>query len=271
MNRYMLILFSFLVLMPQNVLAAEKYFRGYRFDASIIPQRYSEDRYDYNDPYGPQNVIRVSEGDEYSIVVRNPLPVRVAAAVTVDGLNTLDGKRTSAAEGQKWIIEPYSSITIGGWQTSDATMRKFVFTKEGASYAKWKGRRDRKDYTANLGIIGVAYFWNSAELNHVLYPRPEPYGCDRCLEKRKGDRNSADAAEAPATAGRAQKSEQAGTGMGRHEWNDVYHVNFFYDTGMYSSADALTIRYEFGAPYRAPQPFEDWEYRYPGNYAPQMP
>jgi len=270
MNQFAMILLSLFQFLPDKAVAAEKYFQGYRFETSIRSNSYWESPFvEYR--YSSENVIRVKEGKEYSIVVSNPLPVQVAAAVTVDGLNTIDGKRTTASEAQKWIIEPYSSITISGWQTSDSSLRKFVFTKEGASYANWKGLRDRKDYVQNLGMIGVAYFWSSAELSRVLYP-PRPFASgDMEAEERGSDRNlagrGASLSESPA------KKERAGTGMGRTEWNQITRVNFYYDTGMYSSSDALLIRYEFGAPYPQPKPFEDndSDYRYRNNYTPEMP
>ena len=36
------------------------------------------------------------EGAEYEVRLRNPLPYRVAVALSVDGLNTIDARRTSA-------------------------------------------------------------------------------------------------------------------------------------------------------------------------------
>lgn len=261
-----MVLFSICFLLSEKASAAEKYFQGYRFYASVLTGGYFDDPYlEYR--YGNVNAIRVKEGNEYSISVNNPLPVRVAAAVTVDGLNTIDGKRTSAADAQKWIIEPYSTITISGWQTSDTNLRKFVFTKEGASYASWKGQRDKKDYSTNLGLIGVAYFWSSDELSRALHP---PKAVVSEYEERSDSLSESAGVSIP---GSPQKEKRAGTGMGRTEWSQVTRVHFHYDAGMYSASDALTIRYEFELPVPQPKPFEDepWHYRYRNNYTPQMP
>ncbi|MCA1621114.1 MAG: hypothetical protein LC795_17770 [Acidobacteria bacterium] len=66
--------------------------------------------------------VEAREGEEYSLLVRNPLPVRVAVALSVDGLNTIDARRTSAWDASKWVIEPYGTVRISGWQaTSTAT------------------------------------------------------------------------------------------------------------------------------------------------------
>ena len=51
-------------------------------------------------------------------------------ALSVDGLNSIDAKTTSAREASKWILGPYESITIDGWQTSSSTARRFFFATE---------------------------------------------------------------------------------------------------------------------------------------------
>lgn len=267
MNRYIALLAALTLTFSRTAHAAERYFQGFLFEASISSSLpCSEEKISDN-----ASLIRVREGQEYSIIVRNPLPVRVAAAVTVDGLNSIDGKRSTADEAQKWIIEPYSSITISGWQTSDSHSRKFFFTNDRSSYSTWKGKRDGRDYSPNLGVVGVAFFWNSAELRAALYP-PQPF-MEQGLSAESRYRSAAPSgASAGAMNDLAAKMERAGTGMGNSQWNPVTRVNFSYDTGMYSAYDALTIRYEFGPRDPRPLPFEDpaTSYRYPGNYAPQM-
>lgn len=246
---------------PAAAHAAEKYFHGHVFDASVVSSSPCPEE---SGTFGG-SFIRVREGQEYSIVVRNPLPVRVAAAVTVDGLNSIDGKRTTPEAAQKWIIEPHSSITISGWQTNDSNARQFYFTRAQSSYSNWKGKRDGRDYSPNLGIIGVAYFWNSSELQAALYPA-QPF------RQRMHEEREFGSPAAGASMDSMAKSSRAGTGMGHTQWNPVTRVNFYYDTGMYSASDALTIRYEFGTHPPRPLPFEDprFEYRYPGNFTPEM-
>ncbi|MCR6679546.1 hypothetical protein NVV43_29305, partial [Escherichia marmotae] len=77
--------------------------------------------------------------------IRNPLPERVAVALSVDGLNSIDARHTSAWNSSKWVIEPYGTITIGGWQMSSERARRFYFTNERDSYAAKLGQ------TANVG------------------------------------------------------------------------------------------------------------------------
>jgi hypothetical protein len=242
--------------------AASTRFRGYRFESRVISNGYS------SFPEIGKNgkpCLQVQEGDEYSIVVTNPLPVRMAVAVSIDGLNSIDGKRTSPDNARKWIIEARGSLTLRGWQTDRSSLRRFVFTGQDESYAQWKGEKDGKKYTRNLGVIGVAYFWNRAELEAALHP-PIPFAqkfeeCerDKSLAGAPASRSSADEME--------QKKSKAGTGMGQKETNTVIDVEFKYDTGMYRIADVLTIYYEFASVTPRPLPFID---NGRDNFAPEM-
>ena len=49
---------------------------------------------------------------------------RVAVALSVDGLNTIDARHTSPWNASKWVLEPYETITIGGWQMSSERARR---------------------------------------------------------------------------------------------------------------------------------------------------
>jgi len=56
--------------------------------------------------------IEAVKGREYAIQLRNPFGVRVAVALSVDGLNTIDARQTSAADARKWVLDPYETVTI---------------------------------------------------------------------------------------------------------------------------------------------------------------
>ena len=45
--------------------------------------------------------VEARKGREYAIRLRNPYPVRVAVALSVDGLNTIDARETASAEARK--------------------------------------------------------------------------------------------------------------------------------------------------------------------------
>ena len=238
-------------------------FKGYAFESYVLSDlgyRYGEIR------KRNSSWIQVEKEEAYSLVINNPLPVRVAVAVTIDGLNVIDGKRTTPDKAQKWIIEAGSSITLRGWQTDRSSLRRFVFTDKNDSYAQWKGKRDKKQYTRNLGVIGVAYFWNSAELYTVLHP-PRPF-----YSRKESCADELSPRSAPAERSmkkRPAAAPQAGTGMGHKEINNVVDVEFHYDTGMYRENDVVTIYYEFARATSLPSPFDDCGVR--GKFAPEMP
>src|SRR5262245_47855223 len=68
--------------------------------------------------------IEALPGTEYEIRVTNPTSDRVAVALSVDGLNTIDARHTSAWSSSKWVIEPYQSITVGGWHMNTERARR---------------------------------------------------------------------------------------------------------------------------------------------------
>ncbi len=258
------------IVLALSVNAATTRFGGYTFEAYAVTasaKRMSESR------ESGRPTLYVNEGEEYSIVLRNPLPVRVGVALTVDGLNSIDGERNTPSKASKWILEPHSSITIRGWQTGLSKSRRFVFTNKSESYAEWKEDRDRTDYTRNLGVIGVAWFWSGEELRRTLNP-PRPFVSeDDVLSYRDARRGKAAPAPCPSAGAAAESApksrsadhssvqkreeERAGTGMGRQEHHAVSRVEFEFDTGMYSSGDVLAIYYEFARPRPQPRPFVD--------------
>jgi hypothetical protein len=241
--------------------AATTRFHGFSFESSVISDGYGHfpEISRNGNPY-----LQVQEDAEYSIVVSNPLPVRVAVAVSIDGLNSIDGKRTSPNDGQKWIIEAHGSLTLRGWQTDRSSLRRFVFTSQNESYAQWKGERDKKAYAKNLGVIGVAYFWNRAELETALRP-PMPFASrpEECMREK----SLAGAPASRAAADEAEPAKKAGTGMGQKETNSVVDVEFHYDTGMYRAADVLALYYEFASNPPRPLPFIDNDRE---KFAPEM-
>ncbi|HEX8492626.1 MAG TPA: hypothetical protein VF658_07285 [Pyrinomonadaceae bacterium] len=191
--------------------------------------------------------IEALEGAEYEVRVRNPLGVRVAVALSVDGLNTIDARRSSAYNSSKWVIEPYQTITISGWQMSSERARRFYFTNERNSYSAKLGQ------TANLGVITAVFFRERQSSGIVV---PPPY---RPRPMEDGESNSSDkSSNAPSTsAGRnergetqARKSESypvpdddyAATGIGRNVRHDVRWINLDLES---RPAAEITVRYEY--------------------------
>ena len=116
--------------------------------------------------------IAAQPGENYSVRLYNPLPIRVAVNLTVDGLNSISGKPSDIASGEKWIIDPYNFVTIRGWQVNGGEARRFFFTKKRKSYAKWQGKQLDKDLAANCGVIGAAFFWSQRELDQYHQDHP---------------------------------------------------------------------------------------------------
>ena len=154
--------------------------------------------------------IEAVKGEDYEIRLRNPYPVRVAVALSVDGLNTIDARETTATAARKWVLGPYETVTISGWQTSQTQARRFTFTTEERSYGATLGK------TQNLGVITAVFF---RERPMAALPVTSQATKD---EARK---SAPAAAPAPAAeshgmlagnaAPRVESDEYAATGMGR--------------------------------------------------------
>jgi hypothetical protein len=177
--------------------------------------------------------VEAVKGREYALRLHNPYPVRVAVALSVDGLNTIDARDTTARDARKWVLAPHETVTISGWQTSRSEARRFEFTTEERSYGQALGR------TANLGVIAAVFFKERVPL---------------ALRSREYERQSADSAAAQAPAapasgssehrsmGKAAQNEYAATGMGQRTEHVVEQVQLDLED---APAAAVSIRYEF--------------------------
>ncbi len=187
--------------------------------------------------------IEAIAGAEYEVRVRNPQPYRVAVALAVDGLNTIDARHTSAWNASKWVIEPYGTITIAGWQMSSERARHFYFTSERDSYGAKLGQ------TANLGIITAVFFRERQPYPVTITPRPryeEDRGAGAETRKKVDSGEAADNKSAQAAPMRSEPTERddeyAATGIGRSVYHDVRWVNMDLDS---RSVGSVTLRYEY--------------------------
>ena len=190
--------------------------------------------------------IEASKGREYSVRLCNHTGGRVAIALSIDGLNSIDARTTSAAAARKWILGPYETITLDGWQTSAATARRFFFTTEEQSYGAWLGK------TKNLGLIAAAVF---REKQHQVVMQESDERRDEPRRRlAEGGASGAPAPEAKmkdSAAGepglRAQPSPAdnlAATGIGTETSHPVRQI--FFDSED-SPATVLELRYEYQA------------------------
>jgi len=182
--------------------------------------------------------VEALQGAEYDLRLRNNSSDRVAVALSVDGLNTIDARHTSAWDASKWVIEPYQTITISGWQMSSERARRFYFTNERDSYGAKLGQ------TANLGVISAVIF---REQRRISPPYPISKNRDRSEPQAgrsdDGVSNKSQAGSAESRAAAPQRDDDyAATGIGRNVRNDVYWVNMDLDS---RSAGEVTIRYEY--------------------------
>ena len=181
-------------------------------------------------PHAGRWYVEARKGSEYAIRLRNPYGVRVAVALSVDGLNTIDARETTAAAARKWVLGPYETIVISGWQTSQTEARRFEFTTEPHSYGQALGK------TANLGVISAVYF---RERVATISPYTVNGSKDRPAPSA---RSSPGAAEQSAAAAKSADDEYAATGMGRRTGHHVTEVRLNLED---TPAQSVTIRYEF--------------------------
>jgi len=72
-------------------------------------------------------------------------------------------RESTAAGARKWVLAPFETVVISGWQTSQTQARRFEFTTEENSYGTALGK------TANLGVISAVFF-----KERVVTYMPEP-------------------------------------------------------------------------------------------------
>jgi hypothetical protein len=204
-----------------------------------------------------QRYIEAQNGREYALRITNTSDRRVAVALAVDGLNTIDARHSAPEQARKWVLEPRESAEIAGWQVAESRARAFYFTRESASYGAWLGD------TRNLGNIeAVAYY------EKFIPPPPKMMEDDRdrsdFYNGAAGGNRGAGSAQSPAGAPAAEASghggakrrdaapksgsrpqpddEYAATGIGRDLAHPVESVSVELESHAFAR---LRIRYEY--------------------------
>lgn len=190
--------------------------------------------------------VEALRGRDYSLRVVNPFPFRVAVALSVDGLNTIDAKRADARSARKWVLEPHGELVLDGWQVNSSEARRFTFTGERSSYGAFLGKTD------DLGVIEAVFFRER---------RCEP-PLTALYEKREESRRAETGSVLGGNEGRAVRSpapsassapavpestialsdEYAATGMGGRTEHHVQRIALDLDE---TPAARVSIRYEF--------------------------
>ena len=188
--------------------------------------------------------LEAIEGKEYAIRITNPIGARVAVALSVDGLNTIDARHTDAGSARKWILGPYESIVISGWQTNARQARRFFFTTEERSYGTWLGQSE------NLGIISAVFFrekthWAQRPIaeppiiplapsrNSTSPPKEQTQADPAGLQSQRGETTAASPAPRP---------EYAATGIGDRIDHAVRWVQMNLEGRPFAT---VNLRYEF--------------------------
>lgn len=180
--------------------------------------------------------VEAVKNAEYSLRLRNRTDRRMAVALAVDGLNTIDAKTGSAKKASKWVLDPWETVTIEGWQIGPDAARRFFFTSEDKSYGAWLGK------TSNLGVIeAVAY--------REILPPPPRRGPYLEQEKKESARMRSGGSSAPQPTGKAAPApaeslddDLAATGIGRKIDNRVTRVQMQLET---NPTAHLRLRYEY--------------------------
>lgn len=178
-----------------------------------------------------RHYVEALPGREYAIRMTNHTAGRIAIALSVDGLNTIDARTTTAAGASKWVLGPYESVTIEGWQTSGREARRFFFTTEARSYGAWIGR------TQDLGLVSAAVF-REKRPERARVARPEAQAAEKSAPaaESRGD------AQASAKSAPAPTDELAATGIGRPVDHAVERVAIDLER---RPAAVLELRYEY--------------------------
>lgn len=124
---------------------------------------------------GSQRYAIGEAGDRYQLGIENHSQFRYEVVASVDGLDVIDGDDAGFSK-RGYILEPFSSLTIEGWRTSDDTVAAFRFGSIGNSYAQRRGKG------RNIGVIGAAFFheeggpsWEELQRRHHADPFPNRY------------------------------------------------------------------------------------------------
>jgi len=244
--------------------------------------------------------IEALENREYTIRLTNNTSHRVAVALSVDGLNTIDADHTAAWKGSKWVLDPYESTEISGWQVQQHLARSFFFTTTERSYGEWLGD------TRNLGVISAVFFRERTYQRSIVdhrYRSRSSGGFDMEESWGLGSKGSGvggsgigssdsstgtGASSAGSTASsprsevafedadvssRAKQSSArspAATGIGDYEHHAVSEVDMKL---LRTAVATLELRYEFGADLVKmgvlPRPYQrTWTRRYATGFAP---
>jgi hypothetical protein len=213
-----------------------------RFELSVVVDGSAAAEY----PFRDRTYIEALRGRSFSLRIHNPTGERVAVALSVDGINVVDAKRTTAGAATKWILGPGQTAEIPGWQVSGQTSRRFFFTETARSYAKWIGD------ARNVGVIEAVFFREKAPRVaplRVAPSAPAPESSRDSAGEPSRERSEVGAlekkarADAPQSSAALRESDSfAATGIGDRTDFPVRWVSFEEEP---VPAASIALRYEY--------------------------
>ena len=229
---------------------------GRGFELSVIIDGRPAPEYSF----GGRLYVEALKRREFALRLHNPTGERVAVALSVDGRNVIDAKRTSAGRAAKWVLGPGETADIPGWQVTGENARRFFFTDIPRSYSAWLGD------TSNTGVIEAVYFRErsrppeitrrEAEAPRSGNSRAEPDRIEGGVEggvpggiaggvgEPPRERSDSEKKSAVRPAPSPQADELAATGIGEKTDFSVRWVRFDEDP---SPVARISVRYEYRA------------------------
>lgn len=190
-----------------------------------------------------RSYFQAFKGRDYSIRLRNTTGQRVGVLITVDGLNVVNGERSSQSSSEPmYVLDPWESATIKGWRSSQSTIQKFVFVDEQRSYAN---RTDQAN--GDMGWIRITTFreyrpqvWQRDELKHnSRAPQSAP-----SIPELEGRADSREMSKMSPN----ESDDNPGTGWGEKRYDPVRKVWFQPERW---ASDRMVLRYEYESGLRA--------------------
>jgi hypothetical protein len=203
-----------------------------------------------------RHYFQAFKGRNYAIAVRNNTGRRIGVLLSVDGLNVVNGEKSSLSRNEPmYVLDPYERTVIRGWRASLQTVRKFVFVDEQRSYAERTGQAN-----GDMGWIRVLAFrenqplawgriWDGGKRNELDKNESQPYS-------ERGQAAPAPSEESfrqgqPQTNSRdysGSAPSNPGTGWGDASHDPVHEVRFVAES---RATDQLILRYEYETGLRA--------------------
>ena len=228
--------------------------------------------------YGPSGFDRryfqAYHGRNYSLAITNNTGRRIGVLIAVDGLNAVNGDRSSLASDEPmYVLDPWERTVIHGWRSSLSQIRRFVFVDEERSYAERTNQAN-----GDMGWIRVLAFnergWQNVHDGRgrvngreKTYDGQAPFGSreqqggegpqaqgrDRAVAPQTRGDQAAPAPEGDGVQGRGSARQMyrdaapdaaPGTGWGDARWDPVRRVWFVPE---WRATDQLVFRYEYAA------------------------